>query len=118
MTTSNRIITQTIDEGLYIPLEALHSQYDSITYVYKKQGGSTTKQEVMLGEANTEYVVIMGGLSAEDQLSLSTVDGMEDEEIELLTEMNGKRMQKEESVPEPEPLQPQQGERRRKRPNS
>src|SRR5690606_12070834 len=30
MTTSNKIITKTIENALYIPLECLHSQYDSI----------------------------------------------------------------------------------------
>src|SRR5205085_6947475 len=35
MTSSNRIIAHVIDSALYIPLECLHSQADTVTYVYK-----------------------------------------------------------------------------------
>jgi HlyD family secretion protein len=104
MTTSNRIITQEEEEALYIPLECLHSQYDSITYVFKKSGLNTVKQEVMLGEANTDYVMIVGGLEENDRIYLSNVQGKEDEQIALLPEMDGKRMKKEEEIPDPEPL--------------
>ncbi len=91
MTTSNRIITQTEVEAVYVPLESLHSQYDSITFVYKKEGLSTVKQEVMIGSANANDVMILGGLEAGDRVYLSNVYGMEDDEIQLLPEMNGKR---------------------------
>jgi HlyD family secretion protein len=104
MTTSNRIITQEEEEALYIPLECLHSQYDSITYVFKKSGLNTVKQEVMLGEANTDYVMIVGGLEENDRIYLSNVQGKEDEQVALLPEMDGKRMKKEEEIPDPEPL--------------
>lgn len=36
MTTSNTIISEVINQVVYIPLECLHSQGDSITYVMKK----------------------------------------------------------------------------------
>lgn len=91
MTTSNRIITKTIEDALHIPLECLHSQYDSITYVFKKEGLNVTKQEVMLGDANTDEVVIEAGLDESDRVYLSTVRGLEDQEIELIPEMDGKR---------------------------
>ncbi len=106
MTTSNKIITKTVENTLFIPLESLQSQYDSITYVFKKNGGSTTKQEVIIGDANAEYVHILGGLEAGDRISLSTVQGMESRDVNLLAEMDGKRNQKEE-VAEPEPAVPQ-----------
>lgn len=116
MTTSNKIITKTVDEALYIPLECLHSQYDSITYVFKKSGASTIKQEVMIGDANAESVHIKAGLEASDRVHLSSVQGMESQDIELIPEMDGKRNTKEEEVAE-EPVQtkPQfpQGRRRR-----
>ena len=107
MTTSNRIITKDTEEALYIPLECLHSQYDSITYVYKKDGLNASKQEVMLGDANTDYVQILAGLTEEDRVYLSNLQGQEGEEIALIPEMDGKRMQKEEEIPDPEPM-PQQ----------
>ena len=103
MTTSNAIITKSIEEALYVPLESLHSEFDSITYVFVKDGINTTKQEVMIGDANSNEVVILAGLSADDRIFLSNVPGMENEEIVLIPEMDGKRnMPKEE---EQEPLE-------------
>jgi multidrug efflux pump subunit AcrA (membrane-fusion protein) len=100
MTTSNKIITKTVEDALFIPLESLHSQYDSITYVYKKSGTSSVKQEVIIGDANAENVHIIAGLEAGDRVNLSSVQGMENKEVNLLPEMNGKRNQKEEAVAE------------------
>lgn len=105
MTTSNRIITKTVEDALYIPLECLHTQHDSITYVFKKTGASTVKQEVMLGDANAEDVHIVAGLSVDDRVSLSTIQGMEKDDIQLIPEMDGKRMQKEQEIPEPAELE-------------
>ena len=91
MTTSNRIIAKTIDNALFVPLECLHNEADSITYVYKKDGAKTVKQEVMVGDTNANDVVILGGLTEKDRIHLSMPPGMEDDEISLLKEMNGKR---------------------------
>ena len=112
MTTSNKIITKTVEEAVFVPLESLHSQYDSITYVFKKSGGGYSKQEVMLGDANAEYVHILSGLELGDRIALSSISGMESRDVELLPEMNGKRQQKEEEVePEPPAQQFPQGRR-------
>lgn len=116
MTTSNKIITKTVEDAIYIPLESLQSQFDSITYVFKKTGGSTTKQEVMIGDANAEYVHILGGLEKGDRVSLSTIKGLESRDVNLLPEMDGKRNLKEEEV-EPEPVKPQFPQGRRGRRN-
>lgn len=107
MTTSNKIITQTVQDGLFIPLECLHSAFDSITFVYKKDGLKTIKQEVMLGEANSESVLITAGLQEGENVSLSAVSGLENQEILLLEQMNGKRTTKKEENT-PESVQPQQ----------
>lgn len=96
MTTSNKIITKTVEDALFVPLESLHSQHDSITYVFKKSGGSTVKQEVIIGDANAENVHIIAGLEAGDRVNLSSIQGMESKEVKLLPEMNGKRNKKEE----------------------
>ena len=97
MTTSNKIIANIIEDTLQIPLEALHSQADSITYVFKKTGLNTIKQEVIIGETNANDAVLIAGLAAEDRLYLSVPPGLENQPIELLAEMNGKRKQKEEA---------------------
>lgn len=94
MTTSNKIIANELDSVLYIPLECLHSQSDTITYVYKSEGLKTVKQEVIVGDANANDVVIKGGLKVNDRLYLSNPVGKEDDDVQLLPEMNGKRKKK------------------------
>ncbi len=91
MTTSNRIIASVQEDVISIPLESLHSFYDSITYVFKKQGINTVKQEVAVGETNANEAIILGGLSEGDRVFLSLPDGLKEQSIELLPQMNGKR---------------------------
>lgn len=91
MTTSNKIIAKTLENALFIPLECLHNEADSITYVFRKDGINFVKQEVMIGETNTNNVVILGGLSASDRVYLSMPPGSDSGKITLLKEMNGKR---------------------------
>ena len=117
MTTSNKIITKSIEDALFIPLESLHSQYDSITYVYKKSGTSTIKQEIIMGDANAEYVCTLSGLEEGDRVNLSSVQGMESKDISLLPEMNGKRNKKEEEVEKTESVRPQFPQKRKGRRN-
>ncbi len=107
MTTSNKIITKTVEDAIFVPLESLHSQHDSITYVFKKSGGSTVKQEVMIGDANSENVHIIAGLEAGDRVNLSSIKGMDNKEVNLLPEMDGKRNKKEEVVEAAPPSRPQ-----------
>ncbi len=94
MTTSNKIIASVLDSVLYVPLESLHSQFDSITYVFKKDGINTVKQEVIIGETNANDAVILGGLKKDDRVFLSVPAKLEDQEIELLPQLNGKRGKK------------------------
>ena len=101
MTTSNKIITKTIEDVVFIPLECLHNQSDTITYVFKKDGMNISKQEVMIGETNASDVVILAGLAETDRIYLSIPAGLEEEQIALLKEMSGKRkkLQPEEEEP-------------------
>ncbi len=91
MTTSNKIITNQLDSVFYIPLECLHNQSDTITYVYKSEGINIVKQEVEVGDANANDVVIKNGLKISDKIYLSNPSGQEDEDVNLLPELNGKR---------------------------
>ncbi len=91
MTTSNKIIISSIDTALYVPLECLHSQNDSITYIFKKEGLSVVKQEVQIGDNNMNEVVIINGAKEGDRLYLSMPSGYDDDDIKLLPEMEGKR---------------------------
>lgn len=96
MTTSNKIYVNEIDSAIFVPLEGLHSKDDSITFVYKKSGLKLTKQEVQVGETNSNEAVIKLGLEAGDRVYLSVPSGTEEDEISLLAELDGKRMKKEE----------------------
>lgn len=94
MTTSNKIIAAVKDSVLYIPLECLHSQFDSITYVYAKEGSGIAKREVIVGETNANEAVITAGVSEEMRVFLSVPIGKEGDAVELLPELNGKRRKK------------------------
>jgi hypothetical protein len=69
MTTGNKIITKTIDDVTYIPLESVQKGVDSIPFVYTKKGN---KQIVVTGEENENNVVIEQGLEAGTIIYLST----------------------------------------------
>jgi len=96
MTTSNKIVANKLDSVLQIPLECLHSQSDTITYVYKSEGLNVVKQEVMLDVANVNDVVVKAGLALNDKVYLSIPPGQESKVIQLLPEMNGKRKKQDE----------------------
>jgi HlyD family secretion protein len=96
MTTSNKIIAQVLDSVLYISLESLHSDNDSVTYVFKKDGLNIVKQEVSIGETNTNDAVIKMGLKLGDRIYISMPAGQDDADVILLPELNGKRKKKEE----------------------
>ena len=82
---------------MFVPLECMHSQFDTVTYVFKREGLNIIKQEVIMGETNANDAVILGGLEEGDRVYLSLPAGQEGREIRLLPEMNGKRKKKEEA---------------------
>ena len=69
MTTGNKIITKTISNVTFIPLESVQAGPDSIPFVYMKSG---TRQVVVLGESNENNVVVERGLPDGIQIYLST----------------------------------------------
>lgn len=69
MTTGNKIITKTINDVTFIPLECVQAGADSIPFVYLKNG---TRQVVVLGESNENNVVVEQGLKPNVQLYLNT----------------------------------------------
>jgi multidrug efflux pump subunit AcrA (membrane-fusion protein) len=83
MTTGNKIITKTIQDVIYIPLESVQTGADSIPFVYLKNG---KRQIVVLGESNENNVVVEQGIEAGTKLYLSTPEnsesfGLEGEEL-------------------------------------
>jgi len=99
MTTSNKIVVNQLDSAVYVPLECLHNKDDSIAFVYKRAGIKAVKQEVQLGETNSNEAIINLGLGPKDKVYLSIPAGMEDAPIALLPEMDGKRKKKTETQP-------------------
>jgi hypothetical protein len=86
MTTSNIIITQTHQDALFIPLECLYNYQDSVTYVYQKSGINVIKKEVIIGETNSDEVIILEGLAFGDEVYLSKIKEAEDQDMIRLSE--------------------------------
>ena len=106
MTTSNRIIAKVVTNALFIPLECLHNEADTITYVYKKEGMKIVKQEIVVGDTNANDAVITGGLAENDLIYLSVPPGRDGDDVNMLPELNGKRQKKEEKQKDPAPAGP------------
>jgi multidrug resistance efflux pump len=69
MTTGNEILTDVLENKLFIPLEALYK--DTLSFVYKEVNGRPVKQEVISSWSNENEVVIVEGLSAGDRVYLT-----------------------------------------------
>ncbi|MCI5083554.1 MAG: efflux RND transporter periplasmic adaptor subunit [Saprospiraceae bacterium] len=69
MTTSNQIVTDILDDVLFVPLEAI--QNDSLTYVFKEDNGKTVRQEVITDLTNDDEIIIAFGLEEGDQIHMA-----------------------------------------------
>ena len=69
MTTSNEILTDTYENVLSVPIEAI--QTDSLSFVYKEQNGRIVRQEVITGISNSDEIIIEHGLSEGEKIYLS-----------------------------------------------
>lgn len=67
MTTKNIINTAIVEDVLFLPLEAVHSN-DSMTFVYRS---NHTIQEIKTGDSNENQVVILDGLKESDEVLLT-----------------------------------------------
>ena len=70
MTTSNTILTKTIKNVLFIPIDALQTA-DSTVFVYLKDGLTHKKQIVKTGESNDNEIIITEGLKENDIILLN-----------------------------------------------
>jgi len=84
MTTSNLVLTGSVKEALYIPLEAVHTQGDSVTYVFRKDGNGLVRQQVKLGQTNENEVVVLEGLREAQEVYLSVPKDGDRQEFVLL----------------------------------
>lgn len=84
MTTSNTILTQEIPDCLYVPLEALHTQGDSINYIIEDDGSGFKKKEVMIGSTNDQLAVILQGTEEGNVVALNEPEHLKNESVQLL----------------------------------
>ena len=83
MTTKNKILTSIVDSVLFIPIEAIFNN-DSVAFVYKKEGGSVLKQQVIVGQSNENEIIIKAGLKAADEVLLVPPEKADKITLELL----------------------------------
>jgi len=84
MTTSNKILTATVANAMYVPIEAITA--DSATsIVYKRNGSRVTKQEVETGTMSDDEVVILQGLAEGDRVLLTPPADHESMKVAQLT---------------------------------
>jgi RND family efflux transporter MFP subunit len=69
MTTSNKVITKTFADVVYVPSESVQAGPDSITFVYTRDG---TRQVVIPGESNDKNIIIEKGLKPGTSVWLAT----------------------------------------------
>ncbi|MEI7727859.1 MAG: efflux RND transporter periplasmic adaptor subunit, partial [Bacteroidota bacterium] len=83
MTTKNKILTSIVDSVLFIPIEAIFNN-DSVTFVYKKDGGSATRQQVIVGQSNENEIIIKAGLNVHDEVLLVPPEKADKISLDLL----------------------------------
>lgn len=71
MTTSNEIIVQRDADIIALPLECLHNDGDSLNYVFLKNGLQIIKKEIIVGQPNSNKIIVKNGLEAGDQVLLN-----------------------------------------------
>ena len=77
MTTSNIIVTASYENVNYVPLAAIHEQ-DEMSYVYTSNG---TRQVVITGPSNDNYIIIEQGLESGDLVYLTEPENYHDFEF-------------------------------------
>jgi len=85
MTTGNNIIVGKLKNVLFIPLEAIHHDGDSLTYTFVKDGLSFVKREIKIGQTNENNAVIKQGLAKGEMVYLSIPEEKEKLKVEKLT---------------------------------
>ncbi len=103
MTTKNTILTNIIDSVLFIPIEAIFNQ-DSITFVYKKDGGSAVRQQVIVGLSNDNEIIIRAGLNENEEVLLVPPEKADKLTLETLPPEVILKYKEKQAVPKPHPV--------------
>ena len=91
MTTGNNVLMDKIKDVLYVPLECLHNQGDSISYVLIHEGLGGTKREVIVGATNENFAEIKEGVEKGEELYLSLPEGIDAWSLTRLTKKPAKK---------------------------
>jgi hypothetical protein len=70
MTTGNAILTSTVKNALYVPLEAVSIEGD-LNFVYRRAGRGIERQQVATGTMNEDQIIVLHGLKENDEVLLS-----------------------------------------------
>lgn len=70
MTTGNEILTSTVEDALFIPLEAVAIEGD-LTFVYRRTGRGIVRQEIVTGVMNDDEIIVLHGLDEGDEVLLT-----------------------------------------------
>ena len=84
MTSKNTIVTASINNVIFAPIEAVISN-DTVTYVFKKDGGRVIKQQVIAGESNDNEIILKAGVKENDELLLLPPENAEKMKLTELT---------------------------------
>jgi HlyD family secretion protein len=103
MTTKNTIVTAVIDNVLFVPIEAVFNN-DSVTYVFRKDGGSIVRQQVIVGQSNENEIIILSGLSEDDEIFL--VQPEKSDDLKLIT-LSKEEIEKYKQKPAPKQVKPE-----------
>lgn len=76
MTTACKIMSKSIPNAMYVPLEAVRNDGKG-SYVIVKEGSSLTKHEVKTAEMNETSIVITAGLKGDETVLISTPPDIE-----------------------------------------
>ena len=57
---------------LYIPLESVHNNGDSTSFVYVKSGFGLKKKEIKIGKTNDNFAEVLSGLEEGEMVLLSS----------------------------------------------
>ena len=71
MTTGNKILVNRLKNVLSVPLESIHHEGDSLSYVFVKDGLSMIRKQILTGETNENFAVVRSGLEGNESVYLS-----------------------------------------------
>lgn len=91
MTTGNKIMISELENVLSIPLECIHNDGDSLSFVYEKEGASIIKKEIEIGQTNENEAIILNGLDGTEKVYLSTPLNFKDADTQRLPKLISKK---------------------------